>query len=387
MATTSEVELPLTGIRVLELAQALSGPFCGLQLADLGADVIKIEVPEKGDDSRMWGPPFIGDTATYFLSVNRNKRSIALNLKDEEDNQVARELASAADVVLENWRPGTAAKLGLGAEQLRKARPDLVYCSISGFGSDGPDKPGYDQVIQGMAGWMSLTGPARGEPYKVGLPIADMSTGLFATIGILGALLQRERSGKGAFVDVGMFDSMVALLTYQAGSYLKTGNNPTRHGNMHVSIVPYGSYRTSDGHINICVGNDVQWQRLCTALAMGHLGADERFTTNSLRVKNRVSLNEAIEPALARIGSQQLLNVFEQAGVPCGPIWNIHDIITSDIAAARGIKVTALHPVLGNVCSLAHPWRFDGARPVIRRPPPLLNENREDVLADPAWKR
>ncbi|MFZ0217033.1 MAG: CoA transferase, partial [Candidatus Dormiibacterota bacterium] len=291
--------LPLEGIRVLDLTHALAGPYCTMLLGDLGADVVKLEPPQ-GDQARAWGPPFLGDgehrESSYFLSVNRNKRSVVLDLRSEAGRRAATALALASDVVVENFRPGTAARFGLGADQLRAAKPALVYASISGFGQDWPSLAGYDQIAQGTSGVMSLTGEAQGEPTKVGVPIGDVTAGMFTAHAILAALVGRQgdpvpgAQGGGRTIDVSLNDSLLALLTYQAGRYFATGEAPLRAGNHHATIAPYGTFRTQDGYLNIAVGSDSQYARFCEALAAPDLLADPRFTTNADRQARRDEL-------------------------------------------------------------------------------------------------
>src|SRR5947209_519219 len=297
--------LPLDDLTVLDLSRILSGPYCSMYLADFGARVIKLEHPDGGDDTRGFGPPFVGGESTYFMSINRNKESVAIDFKHARGRELLRALAARADVVLENFRPGALARLGLDYETVRALNPRAIYCSISGFGHSGDAdwvrRPGYDLAIQGMGGLASLTGPADGPPYKVGTSIADMIAGLYALSGILVALHARARTGRGQHVDVSMLDGQISLLTYHAGIHFATGGVPARRGNQHPSISPYETYRAKDGFVNIAVGNDAQWRALCRAAGapLGALGDDARFATNAARVERRDDMAAILEPTVA----------------------------------------------------------------------------------------
>src|SRR5437879_434432 len=286
--------LPLEGIRVLDFTHALAGPYCTLLLGDLGADVVKVEPPE-GDQSRRWGPPFVNGESSYFLSVNRNKRSIVLDLKNEQGKQRALRLAMSSDVVVENFRPGTAARLGFGPEDLRRRRPELVYASISGYGQARPDLVGYDQIAQGTSGLMSLTGTADGPPTRAGVPIGDLAAGMFTAHAILAALIERQRTGTGRVIDVCLNDPLLALLTYQAGRLFATGEAPRREGNHHATIAPYGTFRTADGEINVAVGSDAQYARFCDAIGAPELAEDPRFQPNARRQEVKGELAREID--------------------------------------------------------------------------------------------
>lgn len=373
--------LPLEGIRVVDFTQALSGPYCTLLLADFGADVIKVERAGSGDDSRRWGPPFVGDTAAYFLSVNRNKRSVELDLKTEKDREIALELVDSADVVVENWRPGTADKLGLGVDELRTLDPELIYCSISGFGKDS-HRPGYDQVVQGTSGWMSLTGAPDTEPTKSGIPIADIASGMFATQAILAALVRRAQTGEGAFIDLAMQDSLVSMLTYQAGTYFATGQSPKRSGNQHATLAPYGTFQTGDGQINISVGNDRQWERLCEAIGTPELATDPRFAVNGNRVTNRVELREVLEAKLSTMRTDELLEAAALAGVPAGAIRELAQVLSDPDLEARGMILTAEHARLGKLKAPGSPWHIDGESSAARMAPPDLGEHTAQVIEE-----
>src|SRR5215469_11464209 len=308
--------LPLDGIRVLDLTHALAGPYCTMLLGDLGADVIKIEPPGEGDHSRQWGPPFVNGESSYFLSVNRNKRSVALDLKREAALAATVELALASDVLVENFRPGTTARLGLGWDVLHQRKPELVYASISGFGQGRTALAGYDQIAQGTSGLMSITGAAGQQPTKVGVPVGDIAAGMFAAHAILAALVERARTGVGRYIDVALNDALLALLTYQAGRYFATGVPPGREGNHHPTIAPYGTFATRDGHLNLAVGSDDQYRRFCEALQAPELATDPRFATNSDRQRARADLAIEIERKLTRRTTGEWLARLEATGIP-----------------------------------------------------------------------
>ena len=374
--------LPLEGIRVADFTQALSGPYCTMLLADLGADVVKVERPGRGDDSRHWGPPFVGDTAAYFLAVNRNKRSLELDLRSPGGREAAAALVAVSDVVVQNWRPGTSARLGLDAVTLTQRHPRLVHCSISGFGSDGPPRAGYDQIVQGMSGWMSLTGDGAGEPTKAGVPVGDISAGMFAAHGIMAALFKRERTGQGSVVDVAMLDSLVAMLAYQATRFFATGVPPLREGNQHATIAPYGTFSTSDGSLNVCVGNDDQFQRLCVALAAHHLGGDPHYQTNPLRLEHRDELTGDLSKVLSELTSADILERLEQAGVPAGPIRTLDQVFADKEVQSRALQLRVEHEQLGEVSVPGGPWRIDGAPVSARLAPPVLGQHTAQILKE-----
>jgi formyl-CoA transferase len=369
----------LDGVRVVDFTQALSGPYCTLMLADLGADVVKVENPDGGDDSRHWGPPFVGDDAAYFVAVNRNKRSIALDLKSSSGIRTAKQLAASADVVVENWRPGTASRLGLGAAELRATTPSLVYCSISGFGQDQGSRSGYDQIVQGTSGVMTVTGPA-GSPTKWGVPVGDIASGMFAATAIIGALLERVRTGRGRTIDIAMQDSLIAMLTHHAARYLATGVVPESDQNGHPTIAPYGTFRTADGFVNICVGNDAQFMRLCQALGRSDLLADERFSTNPLRLTHKSMLLSELERTLLATSSVSVLAALEHAGVPAGNISDIGEVLDGEHASRRDMILPFRRDGMESGRVVNTPWKFDGIAPDIHTPPPLLGEHSHAVL-------
>jgi formyl-CoA transferase len=379
---TAEASQPLDGIRVLDLTHALAGPYCTMLLGDLGADVIKLEPPATGDHSRQWGPPFIGTESSYFLSVNRNKRSVVLDLKQPAARSTAVALALASDVVVESFRPGTAERLGLGVLALRARKPGLVYASISGYGQNQPSLAGYDQIAQGTSGLMSLTGMPDGPPTKVGVPVGDMAAGMFAAHGILAALVARERTGQGAYIDVALNDALLALHTYQAGRFFATGELPGREGNHHATIVPYGTFAVGDGFINVAVGSDAQYRRFCEALDAPELAVDPRFATNARRQAARPELEREIEQRLRSRSRAEWLERLEQHGIPAGPIMDLAEAFASPLAADREMRVEIEHSVAGRISQVGAPWKLDGHSSSMRLAPPTLGQHTAEVLRE-----
>jgi crotonobetainyl-CoA:carnitine CoA-transferase CaiB-like acyl-CoA transferase len=378
---------PLEGIRILDLTRVVSGPFCTMILADLGAEVIKIEEPAAGDESRAFGPPFVGGESAYFLSVNRGKKSCGIDLKTPEGLAAVEALAREADVLVENFRPGTLARLGLGPQKLAQLNDRLIVCSISGFGSDGPDaqRPGYDLIIQGESGIMDITGFPDGPPRKIGTSEADLVTGLYAVQAILAAILKRERGGGTSAAEVSMLDAMASLLTFNAGMYFTTGNSPTRRGNAHPTIFPYETFRAADGWINVGVANDKFWQLFCRALALGADVADDpRFATAPQRVANRKALRPLLEARLAAEPRAHWLRLLEAAGVPCGSIRTVGEVCEAPQLTSRGMLLELDHPTAGKVRNISSPHRFDGVPLHASAPPPLLGEHTREVLRDVA---
>jgi crotonobetainyl-CoA:carnitine CoA-transferase CaiB-like acyl-CoA transferase len=374
--------LPLDGTRVMDLSHALAGPYCTMLLGDLGADVIKVEPPETGDHARQWGPPFLHGESTYFMSINRNKRSVVLDLKSRSGKAAAQALAHASDVVVENFTPGTAARLGLGPELLRARKPALVYASISGYGQNQPGLAGYDQIAQGTSGLMSVTGFADGPPIKVGPAVGDITAGMFAVHAILAALIERNRTGRGAFIDVALNDALLAMLTHLAGRYFATGEAPGREGNHHATIVPYGTFKVRDGFINLAIGSDAQFRRLCDALDAPELGDDPRFGTNPQRQAGRDALGEEIERRLQARSRDQWLDRLAQHGVPAGPILDVAEAFSSPLAVERGMRVEVEHPVAGRIGQVGTPWKIDGRSGPVRLPPPTLGQHTVEVLRE-----
>ena len=372
---------PLAGVRVIDFTRILAGPFGSMFLGDMGAEVIKVEEPAKGDDTRGW-PPFVGGEATYFLSVNRNKKSLTLNLKAPEGQAILRKLIARADVVLENFRPGTMERLGFGYERLRAVNRRLVYCSISGFGESGPEasRPGYDLIVQGESGIMDLTGFPDGPPVKVGNSIADLVAGMAAAQGITLALLARGRTGRGQKVEIGMLDVMASLLTYQAGLYWNGGGRPSRRGNQHPSIVPYEVFRARDAYLTLGVANSSLWEKTCRALGREDLARDPRFDSETNRVTNRDALIPILNDLLAARPADEWLARLEQAGVPAGRIRTVAEVCESPHLKARGMVVKLRHPKAGAITVMGVPvrlWQTPGAATA---PPPLLGQHTEEIL-------
>ena len=377
----SVAPLPLAGIRVLDFSHALAGPYCTMLLGDLGADVIKVE-PPKGDHSRQWGPPFINGESSYFLSVNRNKRSVVLDLKRPAALAVAEKLAMASDVVVENFKPGTMARLRLDAERLIGMKAALVYASISGFGQNQPTLAGYDQIAQGTSGMMSMNAMPEGPPTKVGVPIGDITAGMFASNAILAALVERARTGRGRRIDIALNDSLLALFTYQAGRFFATGEIPSQEGNHHATIAPYGTFAVGDGFINVAVATDAQYMRFCEAIRAPELADGPRFASNALRQAARPELVRAIEGHLSQDTRQHWLERFEQFGIPAGPILGIDEAFASPLATEREMTVEIEHPKSGRITQVGAPWKIDGDSSPIRIPPPLLGQHTAEVLGE-----
>jgi crotonobetainyl-CoA:carnitine CoA-transferase CaiB-like acyl-CoA transferase len=375
---------PLDGVVVADFTRVLSGPYCTMLLADMGARVVKIEQPGKGDDTRAWGPPFIRNESAYFLSINRNKESITLDLKRPGVRDVLDRLLAKADVLVENFRPGTMDRMGLGYERVAAAHPRLVYCSISGFGQTGPrrDLPGYDAVVQAEGGLMSITGDADGPPYRLGVAISDIVAGIFASHGIVLALLARERTGRGQLVDVGMLDATAALLTYQAGIFFATGDSPGRLGNRHPTIAPYETFTASDGDFVIAVGNDEQWRRFCSATELGELGRDARFATNRDRVTRYGELRPILAARLLERPRAAWLEALTAAGVPCGSVRSVGEVLADPQLAARDMIAQLDHAAAGAIRALGVPIKLSDTPGVVRTPPPRLGEHTDAVLRD-----
>ncbi len=384
---------PLSQIRVLDLTRVLAGPWAGQNLADLGAEVIKIERPGKGDDSRAFGPPWLKDASgretgesAYFACANRGKKSVTVDLAKPEGQRIVRELAAKCDVLLENYKFGDLARYGLGYEQLAERNPGLVYCSVTGFGHSGPyrDRPGYDFMVQGMGGMMSITGERDdlpgGGPQKAGMPIADIMTGMYATVAVCAALVHRAQGGKGQHLDLALFDTQVAVLANQAANYLATGIPPRRLGNAHPNITPYGSYKTADGAVIVACGNDNLFGKFCAAAGCQALASDPRFSTNGKRVENRAALDAILGPILAARTTREWVKLLEGAGVPNGPINNLEEVFREPQALARGLRFELPHPVAGSVSLVRSPMRFSETPVQHEVPPPRLGEHTDQVL-------
>jgi crotonobetainyl-CoA:carnitine CoA-transferase CaiB-like acyl-CoA transferase len=372
---------PLSGVRVLDLTRVLAGPFCSMMLGDMGAEVIKIEEPGKGDDTRRW-PPFVGGEATYFMAVNRGKQSVTLNLKAPAGLALLKRLAAKSDVLIENFRPGTMTRLGLGYPALRRLNPRLVYCAISGFGESGPEahRAGYDLIVQGESGVMDLTGFSDGPPVKVGTSIADLVAGMAAAHAITLALLARTRTRRGQKVEIAMLDVMASLLTYQAGIYFGTGQRPTRKGNQHPSIVPYEVFRAADAYLTLGAANDSLWRQCCAALGRPELAGDPRFDTEAKRVEHRGALIPLLNEIFASRSAAEWLKRLEAAGVPAGRIKSVAEICESEHLKARGMIVRLAHPGAGHVTVMGVPLRLGATPGAVAGPPPRLGQHTAGVL-------
>jgi glutaryl-CoA transferase len=384
---------PLSHIRVLDLSRVLAAPWTGQNLADLGAEVIKVERPKKGDDSRAFGPPWLKDPSgkettesAYFACANRGKKSITVDLSKPAGQRIVRELAARSDVLLENYKFGDLARYGLGYDDLKKVNPRLIYCSVTGFGQTGPyrERPGYDFMIQGMAGLMSVTGERDdlpgGGPQKAGIPIADIMTGMYATIAVCAALAHRAETGVGQHLDLALFDALTAVLANQAANYLATGKSPGRLGNAHPNIVPYQTFKTTDGAVILACGNDNLFRKFCEVANCVHLADDPRYASNGKRVENRVELTRILDEIFARRTTREWVDALEAAGVPNGPINTIEQVFAEPQAVARGLRVELPHPAAGKVSLVRSPMRFSATPVEHERPPPLLGEHTDEVL-------
>ncbi len=376
--------LPLEGVRVVDLSRVLAGPYCTMMLGDMGADVIKVEVPGRGDDSRAWGPPWAGTESAYFLSANRNKRSITLNFRTEGGRRVLLGLVRRADVLVENFIPGTLDRLGLGYEHLKEVNPGLIYCSISGYGYDGPyaTRPGYDFIAQAEGGIMSVTGEPEGPPMKVGVAIADITTGMFAAAAILAALRHRDRTGRGQRVEVSLLESVVGWLANVASNYLVSGEVPRRYGNAHPNVVPYQAFATADGWVAIGVGNDAQFRRFCEVIGRPELAEDPRFRTNSDRVVNREVLIPILEEVFKTRTTAEWIEALVAADLPCGPINTVDKVFRHPQVLHRRMLEEVDHPTAGRIRLVGIPYKFSETPLSIRRHPPTLGEHTEEVLRE-----
>lgn len=373
---------PLQNIRVLDLSRVLAGPYCTMVLGDLGADIIKVEPPE-GDETRGWGPPFAGGESAYYLCVNRNKRGMVVNLKTDEGCEILRNLAIQSDVLVENFRPGTLKKFGLDFETLHALNPELIYCSISGFGQTGSlrDMPGYDFMIQAMGGIMSVTGEPEGEPMKVGVAVADLFAGQNAVISILAALQARTFTGKGQYIDIALFDSQLGWLANLASNFLVSGKNPKRYGNAHANIVPYQSFQASDGWFVVAVGNDKQFESFCRVIGKSELSEDERFSTNAMRVQNRETLIPLLKPIfMEKTVGEWLALIGDQ--FPCGPINNLEQVFAMPHVKEREMLMQMEHPTIGALPLVGSPIKM-GETPVeYHLPPPLMGQHTNQILRE-----
>ena len=388
------ITMPLQGIKVLDLSRILAGPWAGQMLADLGADVIKVERPGMGDDTRYWGPPYMpavvgfedskAREAAYFQAANRGKRSLCIDMSQPKGQDIIKQLVMQADVLIENFKVGGLAKYGLDFSSLSKINSRLVYCSITGFGQTGPykDRAGYDFMIQAMGGLMSVTGSEGGEPMKVGVAVADVMTGLYASNAIQGALIHQLRTGQGQHIDLALLDVQVAALANQAMNYIATGDNPKRLGNAHPNIVPYQAFATSDGHLILAVGNDAQFERFCQVAGEKELACNSLYASNALRVANRNELVPEVSRLLKLQSTQWWLTELNKVGVPCGPICNIDEVFDNPQIKARKMKISLDHPQLGKVESVANPIKLSATPLQYHQAPPMLGEHTHDVLQD-----
>lgn len=380
----SDARTPLDGVRVLDASRVLAGPFCGQVLADLGAEVLKVERPGQGDETRTWGPPFLGSLSAYYLSCNRNKRALTLDLGCREGIQLFYRLVERSDILLENFRGGSADKLGVSPEKLLAINPRLIVCSISGFGRSGPlrDLPGYDFAVQALSGLMSITGPVDGPPYKVGVAVTDILTGLYAAVAALACLHARQASGHGYVIDLALLDCAVAAQVNVVQAFLTSGQMPPRQGNAHLQIVPYQLFATADGWLVLAVGNDGQWQRFCEAANQSNLAADARFQTNSQRVESRQLLVPLVEKVVRGLATAEWEKRLRAAEVPCAPVWNYAELFASSQAQERGLRVTVRDPAGRPVDLLGSPFRIGGANLPAPAMPPILGQHTDEVLRE-----
>jgi crotonobetainyl-CoA:carnitine CoA-transferase CaiB-like acyl-CoA transferase len=383
--------LALQGIRVLDMTRAMAGPFCTMMLGDLGADVVKVERPGSGDESRGWGPPFVGEPyggypgeSTYFISANRNKRSLTLNLKSEAGLEIIRNLVKQSDVLVENFRTGVLDRMGLGYEALSSTQPSLIYCSISGYGRTGPyaDRAGYDVVIQGEGGMMGITGPVEGPPSRVGVPIVDITTGMFAATSILAALRARDLSGEGQLIDISLFDTQSALLTNVASNYLVGGMAPARLGNAHPNLAPYEAFQARDGWFILGVGNEGQWKTLCDLIQRPDLLTDPRFKTNGDRVANRPELTAILRESLREKDVAEWIEELHAAGMPTGPINDVSQVFQHPQVQDRALIQEVPHPTAGTLKLPGFPYKLSRTPAQTRLPPPMLGEHTREILRD-----
>src|SRR5688572_8588198 len=380
---------PLANIRILDITRALAGPYCTMMLGDLGADVLKVERPASRDESRGWGPPFVGKPygpypgeSAYFIASNRNKRSLTVNIQTTDGQEIVRKLAAISDVLVENYRTGELDKKGLGYQDLHKLYPKLIYCSVSGYGRTGPyaDRPGYDAVLQAEGGMMSITGPVDGPPSRAGIPIIDITSGMFASTAILAALRARDITGEGQLVDVSLFDSHIALLTNVASNYLVGGQPPRRLGNAHPNLVPYDAFSARDGWFILGVANEKQWGLLCDMLNRADMKTDDRFASNRARVTNREALVDELNRTFSQKDVDDWLADLIKAGLPCGPINSIPQVFDHPQAQARDMTMESEHPTAGTVKLTGFPYKLSDTPAEIRKPPPLLGQHTEEVL-------
>ena len=382
--------LPLQDIRVLDMSRVLAGPYCAMMLGDLGADVIKVEQPGRGDDSRSWGPPFVGEPgiypgeSAYYLCANRNKRSITLNMKAEKGRAILKKLVAVSDVVIENFKRGDLDKMGVGYDALRQINPRLIWASITGYGAAGPDadRPGYDFVVQAEGGLMSLNGPVEGEPCKVGVPIVDLTCGMFAAYAILAALRVRDSSGEGQRVDLSLFETQLAWLANVGSNYLIGGNAPRRLGNAHPNVAPYDAFKAHDRHFAVAVGNDMQFKTFCDVVGCPDLAADVRFVKNAGRVSHRDELTTLLNEVLSRRAAAEWMEALRAAGIPCAPINTVPEAFAHPQAAARDMVLEVEHPTAGKIKLAGFPYKFSETPAEVRLAPPLLGQHTLEILVE-----
>jgi formyl-CoA transferase/CoA:oxalate CoA-transferase len=376
---------PLNDVRVLDLSRVLTGPFCSMLLADLGAEVIKVEIPRSGDDTRQWGPPFIHGESAYFLSINRNKKSLTLDLSKESGREILYALAERSDILLENFRPGVTERLLVDYPRLAEKNPRLIYCSISSYGYSGPyrDRLAYDLVLQAMGGLMGITGEPGRPPVRIGVALSDIGAGMYAAIAILAAVAARVRTGKGQWIDVSLLDSTVSFMTYMAGYYFATGKNPEPAGSAHPTIVPYQCFKTKDNEfIALAVGNDKLFQNLCRAISNEKLAHDPRFSTNPSRVTNRTQLIRILEETFAMKPRDEWLRILTEAEVPAGPVYSVQEVFSDPQILQRNMLVRVQHPTAGQISQIGIPMKFSDTDPEIKSPPPILGEHVDEVLGN-----
>ena len=384
MTTNPNPTLPLSGVKVMDLTQIMAGPYCTMMLADMGADVLKVEKPNGGDDTRRMGPPFIEGESAAFLGINRNKRSVVIDLRSDAGREIAQRMARASDVLVQNFRPGALERMGLGYEQVRELNPAIVYCTISGFGSTGPyaRRGGFDLVAQGMSGLMSVTGHPGGPPTKVGVPVTDLNAGSFAAIGILTAYINRLRTGKGQHVDTSLLEGGVAYTFWESAIYFATGQSPSPKGSAHQLNAPYQAFRTADGHVNIGAANQATWERLCAAIGRDDLLNDPRFAEPRLRMDNLDALVATLQDTFARRTSDEWLADLDTAGVPAGPIYDIEAVYADPQVQAREMRVETEHPIAGRVSGIGIPVKLSDTPGTVRRPAPTLGQHTDEALSE-----
>ncbi len=375
----------LDGVRVIDLTRILAGPYCTMLLGDLGADVIKIELPDRGDDTRQWGPPFTaGGQSAYFLAANRNKRSLTLNLKSDRGMEILSALIQKGDILVENFRAGTLEDWGLDYEQLQDLKPDLIYCTVTGYGYTGPyrDRPGYDFVVQAMGGFMSVTGPEDGEPYRAGIAIADLASGIYASNAVLASLFARERTGRGQRIDISLLDCQVALMSYVASNHLVSRDPPRRYGNAHPNIVPYEVFKAVDGYFAFAAGNDLQWAKFCKAVDREAWETDERFATNPARLENRTELVGLMNELFSTRTVSDWVGLCEGIGLPASPINKMEAVFEHPQVVARELVMEVPHHTEGSVPLLRSPLNIPTAPSEVRYPPPTLGQHTDEILSE-----